>query len=84
MRLQDPPKSLTTQYQVQNETQIRKYQKLIKKDNDELIVKSPKNKQPIIQQRKIILPSHPSCRRNNWLDFDKVYFCKKCDSIINK
>ena len=43
--LRDEPKSLRTQYQVQNETQIRKNQKVIKNDNDQLIVKNyPKNK----------------------------------------
>ena len=47
----DPPSSLRTQYQVQNETQIRRNQKLIKIDNDELEVKNyPKNKQSIIQK----------------------------------
>ena len=45
LRKRDPPTSLRTQYQVQNETQIRKNQKVIKNDNDELIVKNyPKNK----------------------------------------
>ena len=45
LRKRDPPKSLRTQYQVQNETQIRRNQKLIKNDNDQLIVKNyPKNK----------------------------------------
>ena len=36
LRRRDEPKSLRTQYQVQNETQIRKNQKVIKNDNDEL------------------------------------------------
>ena len=45
LRKRDPPYSLRTQYQVQNETQIRRNQKVIKDDNDELIVKNyPKNK----------------------------------------
>ena len=49
----DPPTSLRTQYQVQNETQIRKNQIVIKNDNDHLIVKKyPTNKQPNIQQQK--------------------------------
>ena len=40
----DPPTSLRTQYQDQNETQIRRNQKVIKNDNDELVVKNcPKN-----------------------------------------
>ena len=38
-RLRDEPKSLRTQHQVQNDTQIRKNQKVIKKKNDEFIVK---------------------------------------------
>ena len=48
IREREPLTSLRTQYQVQNETQIRKNQKVIKNDNNELIVKPyPKNKQPI-------------------------------------
>ena len=39
LRLRDEPKSLRTQYQVQNETQIRKNQKVIQNDNDQLVVK---------------------------------------------
>ena len=46
LRKRDPPTSLRTQYQVQNETQIRRNQKVIKNDNDQLIVKNyPKNNQ---------------------------------------
>ena len=72
LRKRDPPISLRTQYQVQNETQIRKNQKVIRDDNNELIVKNyPNNKQPIIQQREIKLPNCPSCKRNDWLEFDK-------------
>ena len=39
LRLRDEPKSLRTQYQFQNDTQMRTNQKVIKKDNNELIVK---------------------------------------------
>ena len=39
LRKRVPPTSLRTQYQVQNETQIRRKQKVIKNDNDQLIVK---------------------------------------------
>ena len=83
-RLRDPPTSLRTQYQVQNETQIRKNQKVIKNDNDQLVVTNypkNKNKQPIVQQQ---LPNCPSCERNNWLEFDKGYYCKVCEFIINE
>ena len=45
LRKRDPPTSLRTQYQVQNETQIRKIQKVIGNDNDQLVVKNhPKKK----------------------------------------
>ena len=85
LRLRDEPKSLRTQYQVQNETQIRKNQKVIKNDNDQLVVKNyPKNKQPIIQQQKFKPPNCPSCKQNNWLEFDKGYYCRNCEYIINK
>ena len=57
----DPPTSLRTRYQVQNNTQIRRNQKVNKNDNNEIIVKNyPKNKQPIVQQQKFILPNGPS------------------------
>ena len=52
LRKRDEPKSLRPQYQVQNETHIRKNQKVIKNDNNQLEVKNyPKNKtkQPIKQ-----------------------------------
>ena len=85
LRLRDEPKSLRTQYQVQNETQIRRNQKVIKNDNDELLVKNyPKNKQPIIQQQKFKPPNCPSCKQNTWLEFDKSFYCQNCEYIINK
>ena len=84
LRKRDPPQSPRTQYQVQNETQIKKNQKVIKNDNDQLAVKNyPKNKQPI-QQPKFKPPNCPSCERNNWLDFHKAYFCRNWENIINK
>ena len=84
LRKRDPPKSLRTQYQVQNETQIRRNQKVVKNDNDQLIVKNyPKNKQPIIQQQKFKPPNCP-CKQNNWLEFDKGFYCTNCEYIINK
>ena len=74
LRKRHPPTSLRTQYQVKNETQIRKNQKVIKNDNDELVVKKyPKMKQPITQQQKIKPPNCPNCKRNKWLEFDKGY-----------
>ena len=85
LRKRDPPTSLRTQYQVQNETQIRKNQKVIKNDNKELIVKNyPKNKQSIKQQPKFTPPIFPSCTQNVWIEFDKGYCCQNCEYIINK
>ena len=83
LRKRDEPKSLRTQYQVQNETKIRRNQKVIKND-DQLIVKNypkNKNKQPSVQQQ---LPNCPSCKRNNWLEFKEGFYCKNCEDIINK
>ena len=85
LRLRDEPKSLRTQYQVQNETQIRRNQKVIKNDNDQLINKNYlKNKQPNIQQQKFKPSNCPSCKQNNWLEFDKSFYCTNCEYIINK
>ena len=87
LRKRDPPKSLTTQYQVKNNTKIRTNQKVIRIDDNQLIVKNytkNKNKQPIIQQQKFDLPNCPSCKQNTWLEFDKEYYCRNCEYIINK
>ena len=86
LRLRDPPTSLRTQYQVQNETQIRRNQKVIRNDDNQLIVKNypkNKNKQPIIQQQKFKPPNCPTCKQNTWLEFDKGYYCRNCEYIIN-
>ena len=46
LRKRYPPKSLRNQYQVQNNTEIKKNQEVIKKDNDYLEVKIyPKKRQ---------------------------------------
>ena len=86
LRKRNPPTSLRLQYQVQNETQIRRNQKVIKNDNNQLIVKNypknnNKNNQPVIQKQ---LPDCPNCKRNVWLEFDKGYYCRNCEYIINK
>ena len=84
LRKRDPPQSLRTQYQVQNETQIRKSQKFVE-NNGKLVVENyPKKKQPIQQQPKLKRPNCPSCKRNNWLEFDRGYYCQNCEYIINK
>ena len=85
LRKRNPPTSLRTQYQVQNETHIRKNEKVIRNDNDELIVKNyPKKKQPTQQQPKFKLPNCPRCKRNNWLEFNKGFYCQNCEYIIDK
>ena len=84
LRLRDPQSSLRTRYQLQNETQIRRNQKLIKNDNDQLVVKNyPRNKnEQLINQEQ--LSNCPSCKQKNCLDFDKGYYCKNFQYIINK
>ena len=85
MRLQDPPVSLRTQCQVQKDTQIRKNQKVIENNIDELEVKNhPKKKQRIEQEQKFKLPNCPSCNQNIWLENDKGYYCQTYEYIINK
>ena len=85
LRKRDPPQSFRTQYQVQNNTQIRRNQKVIKSDNNQLVVKNyPKNKQTIIQKQNFKPPICPSCKQNIWLEFDKDYYCRNCEYIINK
>ena len=85
LRKRDPATSLRTQYQVQNETQIRENQKVIKNDNNQLIVKNyPRIKQTIIQHQTFKPPNCPNCKQNNWLEFDKGYYYRNCEYIINK
>ena len=80
LRKRNPPSSLRTQYQVQNHTQIRRNQKVIRNDDNQLIVKNyPRNKQPIIQQQKFKPPNCPSCKQSNCLEFDKGYYCTNCE-----
>ena len=85
LRRRDPPTSLRIEYQVKKEIQIRRNQKVIKYDNDQLVVENqPKNKQTSIQQQKFKPPKCPGCKQNNWLEFDKGYYCRNYEYIINK
>ena len=75
---------MRTQYQVRNETKIRRNQEVTKIDADQLRVKNyprNKNKQLIIQKQ---IPNCPSCKRNNCLEIDEGYYCRNCENIINK
>ena len=55
---------------------LERIEKVIKNDDDQLLVKNyPRNNQPIIQQQKFKPPNCPSCKQNNWIDFDKGYYC---------
>ena len=44
----------------------------------------PRKKQSIIQQAKLKLPKCPSCKRNNWLEFNKSDHFRNCENIFNK
>ena len=65
---------------------MRRNQKVITNDNDELEVKNqPKiNKQPVKQLSNFKPSFCPNCKQNNWLEFDKGYYCKNCEYIMNK
>ena len=55
LRKRNPPTSSRTQYQVQNETQIRRNQKVIKNDNDQLVVKNyPKKNNQLFNNKSLI------------------------------
>ena len=84
LRKPDPPKSLRTQNQVQNETLIRKNQKVIKNDNDQLVANYPRNKHKTQQQQKIKPPNCPNCKQNEGLEFNKGWYCTNCEYNINK
>ena len=53
LRERDPPTSLRTQYQIQNETQIRKNQKVDENNGKTEVRNYPKNKQTVVQQQQI-------------------------------
>ena len=60
---------------------MRENQKVIKNDNDELIVKNyPTNKKELTQQQpKYKHPDSPTCKRNSWINFYKGWYCEKCE-----
>ena len=87
LRERKEPKSLRTQYQVINDTKIRRNQKVIKDDKGKLTVKSyPKKEKEKPQEptniQKII--QCPSCSRNAMVEYDEYYQCEVCDIVMNK
>ena len=69
----------------QNPVQTGTNQKVIKNNNDELEIENyPKKRQSIIQQPKFKPPNSPNCKWTNRLEFDKGYYCRNCEKIINK
>ena len=85
LRKRDPPQSLRTPYQAQNETQIGRNQEVIENNRKIEVKNYPKNKkQPTHQQPKFKLPYCPNCKQIVCLEFDKGYYCKNCNYIINK
>ena len=54
LRLRDEPKSLGTQYQFGNETQIRKNQKVIKNDSNELVVSTYPKKNQLLNKQHLL------------------------------
>ena len=41
-------------------------------------------KQPILQRQKLKPSNCPTCKRNQWLEFEKGYYCQNCEYKINK
>ena len=81
IRERDPRKSLRTQYQVFNETKIRRNQKLNKNQNVEIEVNSfpiGKSYKKIFEKPNIDLEI-PSCIKRIWIDFDQGYYCENCE-----
>ena len=84
LRKRDPQTSIRTQYQVQNDTQIRKNQKIVE-TNGKLEVKDyPKNKQKVLQQLKFKPSDCPNCKQNSWSKFDKGYYCQNFEYSFKK
>ena len=64
-------KSLRTQYQVINETERKRNNKVIKDEYGQLQVKPyTKTKNKIIEKLQIDFES-PSCKQRNWIEFDE-------------
>ena len=84
LRKRDTPQSLRTKYQVQNQTQIRKNQKVVETNGILEVKNYRKNKQPLIQKPKFKPPNCPSCKRIDSFEFVKGYLCTYCEYIINK
>ena len=45
---------------------------------------SLKEKKTTVQQPKFKPPVFLSCKRKNWLEFDKSYYCQNCEYILKK
>ena len=64
---------------------LERIEKIIKNDNNQLLVKNyPRNNQSIIQQQKFKPPNCHNSKQITWSEFDKVYYCTNCEYIINK
>ena len=87
LKLREPPKTVRTEYRVQRQTANRKNQKVIKNNNNSLIVKKyPKKRKTFLEKPKTSLPICPNCKRDIWLESTHGYFCRTPESqyIINK
>ena len=77
---------MRTQYKVQKNIKTGEDQKVFRNDHDELLVKNcPEKEQTNNQQPKFKKkqPNCPSCKRNFWLELDKVWYCQICECFIN-
>ena len=66
---------MRTQYQVIHETEIRRNQKVIKNENDEVEVRSyPTTKKKKTSEESKLDNDCPIRKQRNWIDFDKGHF----------
>ena len=86
LREREEPKSLRTQYQVQNDAKIRRNQHVIKDDKGKLTVKpypkKRKNHCIVIEMQWLNMMLNLRLMPNQRLD--EYYQCEVCDIIMNK
>ena len=84
LRKRDPPTSLGTQYQVQNETEVRKNKKVVQKSGRLEVKNYPKKKKPIIWRPKFKPPKCPSCKTISGENSNMVIYVKLQNVISTK
>ena len=85
LREREPPKSLRNQYQVINDTELKKSGKVNKINDNDIEVKAyteTKKKKTTEKPRRDI--ECPICKQGNCIEVDKGYYRPKYELIIEK